>query len=379
MNKKIKIGILILIIILISFFAINLTGFMTLKEDQKIIIGSIMPLSGDASVFGIPFQETLVLAVNEINENGGINGKQVKIIYEDGKCNNKDSVDAINKLININKAKIIIGGICSGETLAAAPIAEENKVILFSPGSGSPDISFSGDYIFRNQPSDAYSGKKIAEYAIKNNHKQMAIISENTDYPIALSKVFAEKYSTSGGTILIEEKFNTDTKDFKTIIQKVISKNPDAIFLNPQTPKTFTILLKQLKEMGYSGQLYGNEYTRSEEVLKNHITEIEGIIFTEAKFNENDFLTKELLDKLRKEKIDLSFPAYNTKVYDSIYIIKEAIEYCKVIDTECIKDYLYTIENRRGTDGYLTINEFGDAEIDFEIKTIKNGQIIVLE
>ena len=72
------------------------------------------------------------------------------MIYEDGLCDGKGATNAVQKLINIDGVKIIIGGVCSGETLGAAPLAESSKVILFSPGSGSPDITNAGDYIFRN-------------------------------------------------------------------------------------------------------------------------------------------------------------------------------------------------------------------------------------
>ena len=142
MNKKILFGILSILILLVLVFSFTTTGLINLNKNKETYkIGSILPLSGDASSFGVPFQKTLNLAVKEINENGGIDGKQVKIIYEDGKCENKQANQAANKLININNVNTIIGGICSGETLAAAPIAEENKVILFSPASGSPKIT----------------------------------------------------------------------------------------------------------------------------------------------------------------------------------------------------------------------------------------------
>jgi ABC-type branched-subunit amino acid transport system substrate-binding protein len=124
--------------------------------------------------------------------------------------------------------------------------------------------------------------------------------------------------------------------------------------------------------------LYGNEYTRSKEVLDDYSKEIDGIIFAEANFDENREETKSLLNKLEENNIDLSFPSYQTKVYDSVYIIKDAIENCGTDqDTGCIKDYLYSIENREGIDGSLTINKYGDAELEFVLKQVKNGEVVV--
>ena len=102
-------------------------------------IGFIGPLTGDAAVYGELLRNVIQLAVNEINAAGGIGGRQIEMIYEDGKCNGKDGANAMQKLVNVDQVKIVIGGFCSSESLAAAPIAMNNKVLLFSPGSSSPE------------------------------------------------------------------------------------------------------------------------------------------------------------------------------------------------------------------------------------------------
>src|SRR3989344_6415480 len=80
-------------------------------------IGVMLALTGDAATYGLPEQQAIKIAADEINSKGGINGKKIEIIYEDGKCNPKDGNAAAQKLINVDKVKVIIGGSCSGETL----------------------------------------------------------------------------------------------------------------------------------------------------------------------------------------------------------------------------------------------------------------------
>ena len=111
-------------------------------EAGPIMIGFIGPLTGDAAAYGEPERDVVALAVEEINAAGGINGRQISVIYEDGKCDGTASASAAQKLVNVDKVKVIIGGFCSGETLGAAPIAEQNKVILISPSSTSGSSSF---------------------------------------------------------------------------------------------------------------------------------------------------------------------------------------------------------------------------------------------
>src|SRR3989344_5758192 len=149
---------LILILAILGLIFIIACG-----NKENIRIGFIGPLSGDVASIGQSVKAAIELGVEEVNQAGGINGQPLEVIYEDGKCGPKDSTDAANKLINIDKVPVIIGGGCSSETLAAAPIAETSKVTLLSYCSSNPKITESGDYIFRTYPSDAFQGKVAAE------------------------------------------------------------------------------------------------------------------------------------------------------------------------------------------------------------------------
>ena len=115
--------------------------------EEKIVIGFIAPLVGDASAYGEASRTGVELALDEIDAT-------IIVIFENGGCNAKDSTTAANKLIHIDNVKIIVGTVCSSETLAIAPIAEENGVVILSAASSSPDITAAGDYIFRTWPSD---------------------------------------------------------------------------------------------------------------------------------------------------------------------------------------------------------------------------------
>ena len=134
------------------------------KKVEFIKIGAILPLTGDAAQWGIPPQKGAELAVEEINKAGGINGKKLKLIVQDTKCEPKAGVSSFQKLISDKEIRIVIGGVCSSVTLAVAPIAEKNKILLISPASTNPKITNAGDYIFRVIPSDDLRGKVFAEY-----------------------------------------------------------------------------------------------------------------------------------------------------------------------------------------------------------------------
>jgi len=356
----------------------DLVQVVTKKTMNKepISIGFIGVLSGDGSSYGLPIKDAISMAVAEINDTGGINGRDLKIIYEDAKCDNKEATIVTQKLINVDGVKVILGGLCSGETIAAAPIAESNKVILFSYGSSSPDITNAGDYVFRNFPSDATSGNKMAELAYKKGWKKVALLVESTDYAQAIKNVFVNRFETLGGEILLDESFTSDSTDFKTQITKIKAANPDVLYFLPQTPESGLVGLKQIREQGIEAKIFSNELISSAELIETEGL-VEGAFYAEPAFDDNQALAQQFLNKYNaKFGNDYDLPAfYLASGYDAVYIIKEQLEkYGENPDK--IKAGLYQIKNRSGASGNLTIDKNGDPVFEYVVKMIEDGKVI---
>jgi len=169
------------------------------KEEKEIKIGVILPLTGDAAKYGQSAKKGMKLAVDEINNKGGINNQRVILIIEDSQGQVKNGVSAFNKLITIDKVPIVVGELLSSITLAIAPIANEKKIIVLSPASTAPKITEAGDYIFRNVASDIVEGQIMAEYAFnKLQYKKIAILYINNDYGDGLRNSFKQKIISLG-------------------------------------------------------------------------------------------------------------------------------------------------------------------------------------
>ncbi len=182
-----------------------------------IKIGFIGPLSGNAAGYGQDVKKGVDIY---FEENPTIAGKPVQVIYEDGKCNGQDSASAAQKLVNVDKVQIILGGPCSGETLAAAPIAEQGKVLLLSPLSSSPTVTTAGDYIFRNYPSDIQVAKTLVSKVLKAG-KKIALLTEQTDYAQGYRGAVKTHMGNAGQTLALDEVFPVDNTDFRTLLSKV--------------------------------------------------------------------------------------------------------------------------------------------------------------
>ena len=110
------------------------------SDDEAFKIGVMESLTGPGETYGTVINQSKEMAVAEINDAGGVNGKPLELVVEDSKCGAQDAITAYNKLTDVDGVKIILGTSCSGAMLGAAPLAEEDGVVLFSASATSPAI-----------------------------------------------------------------------------------------------------------------------------------------------------------------------------------------------------------------------------------------------
>jgi len=218
-------------------------------EEGVIKIGVILPLSGKASFYGEATKEGLELAAEEINKKG-INKKKIKIIYEDDQSNPKDAVSSALKLIDIEKVPIIITSI-SPTSMAVAPIAQENGVILFATVAQAKDLIKTGDYIFRINPAYTLQGKKLANFAFdKKNYKTAGTIhAADNDAMVDAKNAFIKTFIEKGGEIIVDESYLSSDADMRTQLIKIKYSNPDVIILFGLVKDSGQVL-KQKGELG---------------------------------------------------------------------------------------------------------------------------------
>ncbi len=373
MNSTAKwiLGLIVLVVVVGGWYFLQ--GKTTPTETGPIKVGFIAPLTGDLGSFGESVRQTVMLAVQETNDAGGINGRQVEVIYEDGQCD-KAAADAAQKLINVDGVNYILGGVCSGETLAAAPIAEKNHVILFSGISSSPDITGAGDYVFRSFASDATSGNKAAQAMKERGYKKVAVISVRNEYAQALRNVFETTYKGLGGDVVASEGYVTDNKDFRTLLAKIKVSGAEALYLIPGGPVDGQALLQQIKNAGITLPKYSNELITTPSILKTGLAD--NVVYTEVVFDQNAPAAKAFFDSYiaHYKMVDPTTPpVYLASAYDAAKILFETIGKCG--DTaDQVKACLYQVKDRVGAAGSLTMDSNGDAIKEYVLKTIKNGK-----
>ena len=371
------IGILVALIIIVASAAVLMSKSLP-ANTGTLKIGYLGPLTGDAAVYGIPAKNIIDLATEEINNQGGIDGRELEIIYEDGKCNGKDSATAMQKLVNVDKVEIVLGGFCSSESLGAEPIATQNKVFLFSPGSSSPALTGKSQFFARDYPSDATQGKVLAEVAYNNkNWKKIAFIQEQLDYPLGIYNAFSTNFRNLGGTV-VKEEFAAGTTDFRSILTKLKAENPDALFVATQTPAAADRIFKQLEELKWKSNLLISDATSGDlETVKKNAALLEGALAAEFGVNENNPKFQHMLDAYKtKYGADAPYLSYAQTEYDSVYIIRDAIK-AVGYEGEKIAEYVRNLKDWDGASGKVIIGQDGDRVGGHTPKVIVNGTVVL--
>lgn len=260
------------------------TNSGTDNNSTKVIkLGFIGPLSGDAAVYGQEFQAILDWRLKSINEKYADKNIKFEIVYEDGKCTGQDAVSAFQKLKDIDGVKFFIGGLCSSETLAMAPLIKADETMAVSPFSSSPTIEGLNPNIFSTVYSDSLTAINLAE--IMAGYKNIAIITEQNDYNLGVEKAFLENIKNyPEAKVGVTERFPKGSNDFRSLLNKVKESKPDAILLNPNTGVTATNLLKQLAEVkNWSGYKLYTHYAYSGEDTRKGVGDFaNGMIIVDA-------------------------------------------------------------------------------------------------
>src|SRR6185295_5234663 len=246
MSKRgwIWLGLALISVVIVAVVAKR--GFKT--QEPTIRVGAILPMTGSASQWGGPARDAAIMAVDEINAQGGVHGRLMSLDVEDDKCDPTTGVSAAQKILASGKPIVINGAVCSSVTLAIAPIAESNRVVLISPASTSPLITNAGDYVFRIIPTDALRGKVFAEYVYSLGHRSVSLLYINNDGGVGNKDSFTENFQRMGGKIVSVEAYAQDTRDVRAQLTKIKQQKPDALII-VSYPDDTPIVMRQAQEL----------------------------------------------------------------------------------------------------------------------------------
>lgn len=335
------------------------------SDSDEIVIGGNLELSGGVASYGSSINEGAKLAIKEINDSGGINGKKIKYEVIDNRSENAEAVAAMTKLITEHKAVAVIAPATSGNTTAIVELANKNKVPIVT-GSGTAEsvtVAENGsvnDYAFRTCFIDPFQGIVAANFATEElKVKNVAIyLDSSSDYAKGLAASFKEQIEKNGGTVVVEENYVAKDVDFKATLTRIKGANPDFVFI-PGYYEEVGLIVKQARELGLDVPLMGADGWDSPTLV-----DLAGAEALNDTFITNHYSSGDPDEKIQdfvkafEDEYGEAPNAFHALGYDTVYFIADAIERAgDDVTGEAIQKALAATKDLSLVTGTFTVDE----------------------
>lgn len=364
MLKKISMTVLALCLI---------TGLTTVATAETMKFGFHTPLTGFAAADGKSASEGAKLAVSQINEAGGVLGKQLELVIYDDQAKPAQSIPIANKLIGKDNVVLGISGSYSGPTRSAAGVFQESGKPYISSYAIHPDITRAGDYVFRVGLLGAVQGRAGAELIGKNmGKKKVVIITLQNDFGKALAAGFNEVAQNYGISVINEYQYSIKDRQFGSIVAKVKADNPDAIYASGYY---FTCgpLVSQLRAAGINAPIIGQEGYDGQKFIEIAGEAAEGVMITTTL--DRDSKEKETVDFIQSFEKQAGYPAdmVSASAHTAIKVAAMAIETAGTTDPEKVRAAIASTELKAST-GLIKFNTLGEVMKPVQVQVVKDGR-----
>ena len=370
MKKSFKLLALVSCVVLFCFAGTALAA-------DTVKIGMLAPITGFAAADGFSISESVKLAIEKVNAEGGVLGKKVELVCYDDAADPKQSVPLAQKLIGQDNVVAFIAGSYSLPTRAVAPIFNDESIPLVAAYALHPDIT-NGDYTFRNGFLGTVEGKGAASVAVKVlKAKTIALIVSDNDFGTTVTQGF-ETYmknapEAKGVKILSVQKYPMSEKDFKPYLAKIKAQNPDLVFFSGYYFQTAPAL-KQAKEMGITIQFMGEQGTDSPKTAEIGRDAVEGlIIVTNLNRDDKRKFVQDFLSTYRKRH-NIEPDMVGASGYDALMLLVDAIKRAKTTDGPAVAKALAATKNYDGLTGVIHgFTPAGEIVKPIQVQQIKKG------
>ena len=342
-------------------------------------LGLICPLSGSSAVSGQILKNATEMAVNEINEAGGINGSiKINLVDVDDEAVPATSVTAMQKLVAQDHVNAVIGSQPSSCTLANMEITKAAQIPQITPASSNPSVTESGnDFIYQMTATDELHMMNIMKYMSEDQGaKSFAILYESSDFGTGGYRIAQELCGDYGLTMADSEVYNSGDTDFSVVLGKMKQADPD-FFLFWGYHTEVAMIRNQMAQYGIDYPCIGQGYN-SPELVNLGGAAVDGIMIDTAFDAANPDEKVQAFDQKYTELYGEGYDQNAPQSYDAVYVIKDAVERCIAdgkdwTDGPTLNEYIASTE-WDGATGTTTFDENGRMNKDLMIITIENGE-----
>ena len=294
-------------------------------DSGPIKLGMIAPYSGSESAFGVYMENGAQMAVDEINEAGGIDGRELELITEDGACDATTAVAAANKLVTEGVIGSV-GGYCSGATLPTLPVFGDANIPMVIPAANSNELVAQGlKHVFLINGTGTQQAAAAVKYATKIGAERVAALNDNTSYSKDLATSFVTQSEEAGAyEVVLDQSVNAGEKDYSANVNNVVGASPDFVYWTGYYQEG-GLIARQLQDAGFTGTMLVGDGS-----VDKTFTEIAGEGYTDKVFA-TFTQTPDMLEGAEtwvadyQERYDAEPGPYSTQAYDAVRVMAEAI------------------------------------------------------
>lgn len=335
------------------------------KKADTIKVGANLEMTGGSASYGISSKNAIELAFKEINEKGGINGKQLELVVADNKSEAAEATNAMQKLVSQDNVVAVIGPNLSSSVIAASAINNSAKVLDIAPMATNPYVTVdqaSGktkDFNYRTCFIDPFQGTVMAKFATAELGVGNAaiLIDNSSDYAKGLAQFFKENFVKEGGAVTAEESYLQKDTDFKATLTKIKATNPDFLYV-PGYYQEVGLIVKQARELGMNMPIAGGDGWDSAKM-----PEIAGAAALNNTYFSSLYSPDDSSD-INKNFVAAYEKAYGQKPdvfaalsYDSALLVAEAIKNAGSIEPAKISEAMAKINGFSGVSGSVTFDD----------------------
>ena len=352
------------------------------KASDEIKIGVVSEMTGSNATYGTSVVNGMKLALKEVNDKGGVNGKKVSIVVADSKSEPAEAANAMSKLINQDKTPVVMGIFTSSSAIAAANVSESAKVPFLAIGATNPKVTLD-DKTGKVKPNtfrvcfiDPFQGTVGANFVLNELKLKKAVIfvDNSSDYSKGLASFFKQAYTSKGGEIVGEEAYLQKDTDFKAVLTKIKTMNPEILYV-PGYYEEVGKIIKQARELGMNLPIVGGDGWDSPK-----LSEIAGAGPLNNTFFTNHYSPDDT-SEASKAFVDAYVKAYNQKPdapavlgYDGARLMIDAISRAGGTEGAKVSKALAETKNYKAVTGDTSLNETHDAVKSAVIIEFKDGK-----
>jgi branched-chain amino acid transport system substrate-binding protein len=316
----------------------------------------------------------ILMAVDEINKAGGVNGKKVSVITYDNKGDNRETGNAVTRLVTKDRVTAVLGEVASSRSLVGAPVCQENGIPMVSPSSTNAAVTKVGDMIFRVCFVDAFQGYVCAKFARDNlKAAKAALLYDQTQaYAVGLQEDFAKAFEKLGGKIVEKQTYQGGDQDFSAQLTAIRASDPDVIFIPGYYTDVGNIAI-QARKLNIKQPLLGGDGWDSAKLGEIAGDAINGCYYSNHYSPQDPNPRVQEFIKKYKEQYGNVPDGLAALGYDAARIVCEAIGRANSVKGADIAAELAKTKDFDGVTGKITIDADRNAVKPAVMLEMKNG------